>query len=155
MDGWDMKKWEVYKKRGVCRKRDRDSNIKKKEEEHWEKRVNSATFCIILASSSKLVEGYMLIYFITLAFSSLFWSSGRALSYCSFLFLTNLIDLGQGWTVQLTVLSGFGPLDFFVLTTTFKLFIIKTFIVILSKMHVACFVKKLIVILSKEIDKNK
>ena len=21
MDGWDMKKWEVYKKGGVCRKR--------------------------------------------------------------------------------------------------------------------------------------
>ena len=31
---------------------------------------------------------------------------------------------------------------------------VKTLIVILSKMHVACFVKTLIVILSKEIDKN-
>ena len=32
---------------------------------------------------------------------------------------------------------------------------IKTLIVILSKMHVACFVKILIVTLSKEINKNK
>ena len=31
---------------------------------------------------------------------------------------------------------------------------IKTLIVILSKMHVACFVKTFIVILFKEIDKN-
>ena len=29
-----MKKGEVYKKRGVYQKRDRDNNIKKKEEEH-------------------------------------------------------------------------------------------------------------------------
>ena len=35
-------------------------------------------------------------------------------------------------------------------TMTSKLFIIKTFIVILSKMHVVCFVKILIVILSKK-----
>jgi len=56
--------------------------------------VNSATFCIILASSGKLVEGYMPIYSITSAFSSLFSSSSRVLSCCSFPFLTNFIDLG-------------------------------------------------------------
>ena len=32
---------------------------------------------------------------------------------------------------------------------------VKTLIVILSKMHVACFVKTFIITLSKEIDKNK
>ena len=30
MDGWDMKKWEVYKEMGVYRKEDPDKRVKKK-----------------------------------------------------------------------------------------------------------------------------
>ena len=30
MDGWDEKKWEVYKKGGVYRKEDPDKRVKKK-----------------------------------------------------------------------------------------------------------------------------
>ena len=51
---------------------------------------------IILASLGKLVGRHLLIYSITLALSSLFLSSGRALSYCLFPSLTNFIDLSQG-----------------------------------------------------------
>ena len=58
------------------------------------KKVNNATFCIILASLGMLVEGHMLIYSIILAFSSLFSFSGKALYCCSFPSLINFIDLG-------------------------------------------------------------
>ena len=80
--------------------------------------MNSVTFCIPLASLSRLVWRHLLIYSITSAISSLFSSSGKALSCCLFASLTNFIDLGQGWTVQFTVLSGFRPPIYLVLTTT-------------------------------------
>ena len=78
--------------------------------------MNSVAFGIILASSSKLVEGYILSYSIKLTFSSLSTSSSIAPSCCSFPSLTYFIDLGQDLTVQLIVLSGLGPQDLLVLT---------------------------------------
>ena len=79
-------------------------------------RVNSVAFCIILASSGKLVEGFMLFYSIKLTFYSLYSSSGKASSCCLFPSLTNFIDLGQGQTVQLIVLNRLEPQDLLVFT---------------------------------------
>ena len=82
--------------------------------------MNSVAFCIILASSGKFVERYILLYSIKLTFSSLSASSSIAPSCCSFLSLTYFIDLGQDLTVQLNVLSGLGPQDLLVLTIALK-----------------------------------
>ena len=63
-----MKKGEIYKERGVHRKRGGDKSVKNKQKKHSEKRVNNATFCIIQVSSGKLVEENMFIDSIKLAF---------------------------------------------------------------------------------------
>ena len=107
------KKKMVFIEKGVRHKYQRERE--KKQEEHWKKRVNSVVFCITLASSGRLVGRHLLIYSIILAISSLFSFLGRALSYYLFPSLTNFIDLGQGWTIQSTILSGLGLLDFLVL----------------------------------------
>ena len=99
-----MRKGEVYKKMGVYRKMDKkhkylkkkkNRSTKQRQEEYRERRVNGVAFCMILASSGKLMEEYMLLYSIKLTFSSVSSSSGKAPSCCSFLSLTNFIDLGQ------------------------------------------------------------
>ena len=96
-------------------------DISTKERERERERVNSVTICTSLASSAMFVEGYMSFYSIKLTFFSLSWFSGRVLSCCSFPSPTNSIDLGQGWIVQLTLLSGLGLQDFLVLTLIFKI----------------------------------
>ena len=97
MEVQDAKEWEVYKKKMVFReKASRHKYQKEKRNKKNIERVNSATFCITLASSGRLVRRHLLIYSITLALSSLFSSSDRTLSYCLFPSLTNFIDLGQG-----------------------------------------------------------
>ena len=63
----------------------------------------------------------MLFYSIKLTFSSLSPSSGRAPSCCLFHSLTNFIDFGQGWIVQLIILSGIGLQDLLVIWRIYSL----------------------------------
>ena len=83
-------------KHKYLKKKNKREVQKEGQEEHRERRVNSVAFCIILASSGKLVEGFMLFYSIKLTFYSLYSSSGKASSCCLFPSFTNFIDLGQG-----------------------------------------------------------
>ena len=85
----------VYRKRDKKHKYQKTKVLKINKKTHRKRRVNSVTFCTILASSGKHVEGYMLFYSMKLIFSSLSSSLGRAPSYYSFPSLTNFIDLGQ------------------------------------------------------------
>ena len=113
------RKEKYIRKEGFTEKGDEKHKYLKTKEETRRTLIEKSeqcNFCIILASSGKLVEEYMPIYSIKSTFSSLFLSSSKASSCCSFSSLTNFIDLGQGWTIQLTVLSGIGPQDLLVLT---------------------------------------
>ena len=103
MDGWDMREVGVYKEKEEHWEKDRDTGIKEREAQkrmrERERIVNSVTICINLASSGKLVEGEIPLYFVRLTLSSLSWSSSRVPSCCSFPSLTNSINLGQSLTV--------------------------------------------------------
>ena len=53
MEGWDVREGGGYKKKRVYRERDQD--IEKKQEEHWEKKVNSNISCITVTSLGQLI----------------------------------------------------------------------------------------------------
>ena len=100
----------------VCRYQKKDKH--KGEGEKRERKGNSVTICTNykLSLLGRAYRGIYtpLFYKINLVFSILFLEQSPIL--CSFPSFTNSIDLGQGLTVQLTVLNGLGPLDFLVLT---------------------------------------
>ena len=65
MEGWDAREEKIYKRKRVYREggsRHKYEDIEKKQEEHWEKRVNSNISCIIVASSGQLVLRNQLIH---------------------------------------------------------------------------------------------
>ena len=73
-------------------------------------------FYVSLASSGSLVLKYLHTYSIILSLSSLFPSSGKALSCCLILSLTNLLIRAIVELYKPIVLSGLGLLDFLVPT---------------------------------------
>ena len=78
--------------------------------------MNSVFVCVSLASLSSLVLRHLLTYSIILSLSSLFPSSGKALSCCLILSLTNLLIRAIVELYKPIVLSGLGLLDFLVPT---------------------------------------
>ena len=53
MEGWDVREGGGYKKKRVYREKDQD--IEKKQEEHWEKKVNNNISCITVTSLGQLI----------------------------------------------------------------------------------------------------
>ena len=78
--------------------------------------MSSVYFYVSLVSSGSLVLRHLLKYSIILSISSLFPSSGKTLSYCLIPSLTNLLIWAIVELYKPIVLSGFGLLDFLVLT---------------------------------------
>ena len=125
MDGWEMKKWEVYKKEGVYKKRGSEHKyLRTKKEtrrtlrEFRERRVNSSNSYVNVVSLGQSVLRKWFIFIIRLAFSSLFFSLGKVPLWLFVSLSYKIIVYGHGWTKPATLLSGLGPLVLLVPTTT-------------------------------------
>ena len=83
----------VYKKKMVSEKerKKKGSKIEKEQKEHQEKKVNNVFFYITLASSVRLGLRHLLTHSLIISLSSLFSSSGKALSCRLIPSLTNFL----------------------------------------------------------------
>ena len=84
---------EYIRKRWFQRKKEKKkgSKIEKEQKEHQEKKVNSVFFYITLASSVRLGLRHLLTHSLIISLSSLFSSSGKALSCRLIPSLTNFL----------------------------------------------------------------
>ena len=111
----------VYKKKMVSEKerKKKGSKIEKEQKEHQEKKVNNVFFYITLASSVRLGLRHLLTHSLIISLSSLFSSSGKALSCRLIPSLTNFLIWARVELCKSTILNGVGLQDILVHTHTY------------------------------------